>query len=266
MQDANEAVKCILGRRNMTAPIATDNNITIYGTTTLIRLRITLTVANESPELLEIPRKMSGTVNISSQGEWQRILGSSTIVVADFYADWCGPCKMVAPTFESLSTKFSKPGKITFCKVNVDNQQPIASAHGVRAMPTFLIFKNGSKAVKLAGPGGASGGGAQGAVFKTPGRTLGGPGSRGSGGQRLSRPWSFSPFAFFNAFLTFFGLYFASLFSFDPYKAAEASDFNVHKPRNAVFGRGNGPREVRGQGEAARPTGGVRTLADLGGS
>ncbi|KAK6821250.1 putative thioredoxin [Apiospora arundinis] len=129
---------------------------------------------------------MSGTVNISSQGEWQRILGSSTIVVADFYADWCGPCKMVAPTFESLSTKFSKPGKITFCKVNVDNQQPIASAHGVRAMPTFLIFKNGSvietiqganppaltagveKAVKLAGPGGASGGGAQGAVFKTP--------------------------------------------------------------------------------------------------
>ncbi|KAK8000672.1 putative thioredoxin [Apiospora arundinis] len=265
MQDANEAVKCILGRRNMTAPIATDNNITIYETTTLVRLRIALTVANESPELLEIPRKMSGTVNISSQGEWQRILGSSTIVVADFYADWCGPCKMVAPTFESLSTKFSKPGKITFCKVNVDNQQPIASAHGVRAMPTFLIFKNGS-AVKLAGPGGASGGGAQGAVFKTPGRTLGGPGSRGSGGQRLSRPWSFSPFAFFNAFLTFFGLYFASLFSFDPYKAAEASDFNVHKPRNAVFGRGNGPRDARVQGEAARPTGGVRTLADLGGS
>ncbi|KAK8132306.1 hypothetical protein PG999_000479 [Apiospora kogelbergensis] len=192
------------------------------------------------------------TVSISSQGEWQRILGSSTIVVADFYADWCGPCKMVAPTFESLSTKFSKPGKITFCKVNVDNQQPIASAHGVRAMPTFLIFKNGSVAPSS----------------KPPGRTLGGPGgSGGSGGQRLSRPWSFSLFDFFNAFLTFFGLYFASLFSFDPYKAAENSDFNVHKPRSAIFGRGVAARQAEGrQREAARPSGGVRTLADVGGS
>ncbi|KAK8104404.1 uncharacterized protein PG998_011437 [Apiospora kogelbergensis] len=202
------------------------------------------------------------TVSISSQGEWQRILGSSTIVSTPTGA---GPCKMVAPTFESLSTKFSKPGKITFCKVNVDNQQPIASAHGVRAMPTFLIFKNGSvKAVKLAGPGGAS----QGTVFKTPGRTLGGPGgSGGSGGQRLSRPWSFSLFDFFNAFLTFFGLYFASLFSFDPYKAAENSDFNVHKPRSAIFGRGVAARQAEGrQREAARPSGGVRTLADVGGS
>lgn len=144
------------------------------------------------------------------------------------YADWCGPCKMVAPTFESLSTKFSKPGKITFVKVNVDNQQPIASAHGVRAMPTFLVFKSGSvidtiqganppgltaaveKAVKLAGPGG----GAQGAVFKTPGRTLGGSGASSSrGGRKFSRPWSFSALGFFNAIMTFFGLYLVSLFS-----------------------------------------------------
>ena len=134
---------------------------------------------------------------------------------------------MVAPTFESLSTKFSKPGKITFVKVNVDNQQPIASAHGVRAMPTFLIFKSGSvietvqganppgltaaveKAVKLAGAGGA-----QGAVFKTPGRTLGGPGGASPrGGRKFSRPWSVSSFGFFNAILTFFGLYLVSLFS-----------------------------------------------------
>ncbi|KAK8074558.1 putative thioredoxin [Apiospora hydei] len=211
---------------------------------------------------------MSATVNISSQAEWQRILGSSTIVVADFYADWCGPCKMVAPTFESLSTKFSKPGKITFCKVNVDNQQPIASAHGRRRhrdhpgrQPPALTA-GVEKAVKLAGAGGA-----QGAVFKTPGRTLGGPGAAGSrGGQRLSRPWSFSSFGLFNAILTFFGLYFVSLFSFDPYKAAENSDFNVHKPSNAVFGRGTGGKKVGGQGDAARPSGGVRTLADLGGS
>lgn len=135
---------------------------------------------------------------------------------------------MIAPTFESLATKFSKPGKITFCKVNTDNQQQIAAAHGVKSMPTFLIFKNGAvietiqganppaltaaveKSVKLAGTAIA------GAGFKTPGRALGGSGpaaSRGSAGRTLGRPSSFSPFKIFNVLLTFFGLYFVSLFS-----------------------------------------------------
>lgn len=211
---------------------------------------------------------------------------------------------MIAPAFESLSTKYSKPGKITFCKVNVDNQQPIAQAHGVRAMPTFLIFKNGSvietiqganppaltaaveKAVKLAGTAAA------GASFHTPGRTLGGPSGtapRRGGGQTLGRPsaWRFDSFKVLNALLTFVGLYFVTLFSvsrvvdalrpwrkltvcqFDPYKAAENSDFNVHKPRDQVFGRGSGGQKVGGQAApkgAPRPGAGVRTLADLGGS
>ncbi|KAH6643368.1 thioredoxin-like protein [Truncatella angustata] len=229
-------------------------------------------------------------VSIGSQNEWSRILSSSTIVVADFYADWCGPCKMIAPTFESLATKFSKPGKITFCKINTDSQQSIASAHGVRAMPTFLIFKSGSvietiqganppaltaaveKSVKLAGNVAPL------ASFKTPGRTLGGSGPtppKGAGGGRtLGRPSrfsSFSHFNFFNVLLTFFGLYVVSLFSFDPYKAAENSDFNVHKPRDQTFGRGQpsakpGAPGSAGAGAGARPSNGVRTLADLGGS
>ncbi|ORY54730.1 thioredoxin-like protein [Pseudomassariella vexata] len=227
---------------------------------------------------------MTATVNISSQDDWQRILGSSTIVVADFYADWCGPCKMMAPTFESLSTKFSKPGKITFCKVNVDNQQSVASAHGVKAMPTFLIFKNGSvietieggsppalssaveKAVKLAGTT------IPGAVFKTPGRTLGGSGpalGRSPGGGRSlgGRPWRLDSFKIFNAILTFFGLYLVSLFSFDPYKAAEKSDFNVHKPRQPTApARGPAGGQKAGGSPGQRPTNGVKTLADLGGS
>lgn len=218
------------------------------------------------------------------------------------YADWCGPCKMIAPTFESLATKFSKPGKITFCKINTDSQQAVAQAHGVRAMPTFLIFKSGSvietiqganppaltaavdKAVKLAGTT------APGASFKTPGRTLGAGGptpSRGTGGGRtLGRPSKFSPFNLFNVLMTFFGLYFVSLFSvsrhiippfveiskgltalqFDPYKAAENSDFNVHKPTDQKFGRGQASGKPGASGAAARPSNGVRTLADLGGS
>ncbi|KAI1293434.1 mitochondrial small ribosomal subunit Rsm22-domain-containing protein [Xylaria venustula] len=230
---------------------------------------------------------MSGTVTIASSGEWQRILSSSTIVVADFYADWCGPCKMIAPTFESLSTKYTKPGKITFCKVNVDNHQSIAQSNGVSAMPTFLVFKSGSvietikganppaltaaveKAVKLAGTT------APGASFAIPGRTLGGGSGSGSGtassrrsGVLGPRSWaSFSPFNFFNALLTFFGLYIVSLLSFDPYKAAERSDFNVNKPRAppAPIKLGNN-RAAGGSGASSRPAGGVRTLADLGGT
>jgi thiol-disulfide isomerase/thioredoxin len=98
---------------------------------------------------------MSPTVNISSSAEFSKILGSSTVVIADctipslpvsssssswpftnietVYADWCGPCKAIAPTYESLSTKHSKPNKVTFTKVNVDNQQDIARQYGVSA-------------------------------------------------------------------------------------------------------------------------------------
>ncbi|KAI2632768.1 thioredoxin-like protein [Xylaria nigripes] len=222
---------------------------------------------------------MSGTVAISSSGEWQRILSSSTIVVADFYADWCGPCKMIAPTFESLSTKYSKPGRITFCKVNVDNHQSISRAHGVSAMPTFLIFNRGSvidtirganppaltaaveKAVKQAGAPGAS--------FANPGRTLGGSGSGRTAASApsgfLSRS-SWTPFNLINALLTFFGLYFVSLLSFDPYTSAARSKFNLNKPREppAPIKLGGG-RPAGASGHSARP-GGVRTLADLGGS
>lgn len=150
---------------------------------------------------------------------------------------------MIAPTFESLSTKYTKPGKITFCKVNVDNHQAIAQSHGVSAMPTFLIFKSGAvietirganppaltaaveKAIKLAGTA------APGASFANPGRTLGAGGSNGSNSSSSSssatparrggsntlggRSWtsSLSPFNIINTLLTFFGLYFVSLFS-----------------------------------------------------
>jgi len=85
---------------------------------------------------------MSKTVHIDSIQQFHSLISSSSIVVADFYADWCGPCKQIAPVYEQLSAQLSRPNKITFTKINVDNQSELARTYGVTAMPTFMIFKN----------------------------------------------------------------------------------------------------------------------------
>ncbi|KAI9931118.1 hypothetical protein ASPWEDRAFT_101045 [Aspergillus wentii DTO 134E9] len=82
-------------------------------------------------------------VQISSKEQFSSLLTSSTIVVSDFYADWCGPCKAIAPVYEQLARQLSRPGRITFTKVNVDHQQDIAKTYGVTAMPTFIVFEKG---------------------------------------------------------------------------------------------------------------------------
>ncbi|KIX06940.1 thioredoxin [Rhinocladiella mackenziei CBS 650.93] len=85
---------------------------------------------------------MSKTVHIESTSQFSALLSSSAIVVADFYADWCGPCRQIAPIYEQLSAQLSRPNKITFAKINTDQQQDLARSYGVKAMPTFMIFKN----------------------------------------------------------------------------------------------------------------------------
>ncbi|PYH92859.1 thioredoxin-like protein [Aspergillus ellipticus CBS 707.79] len=86
---------------------------------------------------------MSGLINISSKEQFSSLLTSSTFVVADFYADWCGPCKAIAPVYEQLASQLSRPNRITFTKINVDQQQDISKAYGVTAMPTFMLFERG---------------------------------------------------------------------------------------------------------------------------
>ncbi|RBR17061.1 uncharacterized protein FIESC28_06563 [Fusarium coffeatum] len=210
---------------------------------------------------------MSGPISIGSESEWSSLLAGTNVVIADFYADWCGPCKAIAPTFEALAKEHSAPKKVAFAKVNVDSQSGIARAQSVSAMPTFKIFHNGTcietikganppaltaaikNAVKLGGP-------ATGDVFKTPGRTLGGD----SRSAPLSKQWNVK--GIFDALITFFGLYFVSLFSFDPYKSAENSPFNIHrKPAPRSTG---GPSQGAG-GARAPPRSSFKTLADLGG-
>ncbi|EGZ76609.1 thioredoxin-domain-containing protein [Neurospora tetrasperma FGSC 2509] len=200
-------------------------------------------------------------------------MASDLELVSHLYADWCGPCKMIAPVFESLSARYSKPNKITFCKIDVDSQQEVAQQYGVRAMPTFLILHNGSvietiqganppaltaavdKAVKLAS--GAAGGGA---VFKTAGHRLGGSGVAGSRpGTSVARPFKWDVNSLIKTIVAFIGLYVTSLFSLDPYKAAESSPFNKkNRPPQAQSYTGSGASKK----SAPRAT--FKTLSDLG--
>jgi len=218
---------------------------------------------------------MSATVHISSPAQFRTLLSTSNVVITDFYADWCGPCKTIAPVYEQLSAKFSKPKAITFTKVNVDQQQQIAQQYGVSAMPTFLIFRGGSvvNTIRGADPRGLtaaveaavkSGPASTASIYSTPGRKLGGAPSAGPR-QSLSRPFSFSIKGWIQAIITFFGLYFISLFSLDPYTAAENSPFNIHRAPEQKTAPIGGVRGAARPG--ASPPAGKRvgTLADITG-
>ncbi|MDR3021907.1 MAG: thioredoxin [Clostridiales bacterium] len=69
------------------------------------------------------------------------VLDSNLPVLVDFWADWCGPCRMLAPTLDKLEQEVS--GQATICKVNIDEQKELAVQFDVTSIPTLLVFKNG---------------------------------------------------------------------------------------------------------------------------
>lgn len=79
----------------------------------------------------------------------KEVIQSDLPVLVDFYADWCGPCKMMAPIVDELASQYE--GKVKVGKLNVDNSQEIAAEFRVMSIPTLIYFKNGKPAQTMVG-------------------------------------------------------------------------------------------------------------------
>src|ERR1051326_2346882 len=83
----------------------------------------------------------SAMISIDEASFDQEVLKSSQPVVVDFWADWCGPCKMIAPILDEIARE--KAGRVKVAKVNLDENQSLSLRYNIRAIPTLLFFKNG---------------------------------------------------------------------------------------------------------------------------
>ncbi|KAJ3115550.1 Cytoplasmic thioredoxin isoenzyme 2 [Phlyctochytrium bullatum] len=86
--------------------------------------------------------------HIATAEEFKELINSGKVVVVDFFATWCGPCRVIAPKFEEFSQTYSTA---VFVKVDVDDVPAVAESCGIRAMPTFQIYKDGQKVKEVVG-------------------------------------------------------------------------------------------------------------------
>jgi thioredoxin 1 len=87
--------------------------------------------------------------HVSDDSFEQDVLKADTPVLVDYWAEWCGPCKMIAPILDEISRDYE--GKLQIAKVNVDDNNGTASRYGIRGIPTLMLFKNGAQVATKVG-------------------------------------------------------------------------------------------------------------------
>jgi thioredoxin 1 len=92
---------------------------------------------------------MANTVTLTKENFDAEVLKSPTPVLVDFWAEWCGPCKAIAPILDELATEYGP--KVKIGKVNIDEQQSLAIQYGIQSIPTLLLFSKGQVADQVVG-------------------------------------------------------------------------------------------------------------------
>ncbi len=91
----------------------------------------------------------ANTVAVTDETFETDVLRATGPVLVDFWAEWCGPCKMIAPALEEIGAEFA--GRVTVAKVNIDDNPSTPNTFGVRGIPTLILFKDGKPAATLVG-------------------------------------------------------------------------------------------------------------------
>ena len=92
---------------------------------------------------------MSNVIELNDDNFDEEVIKSNEPVLVDFWAEWCGPCKMIAPSVENISSEYE--GKLKVGKLDVDSNPNVSSTYGIRSIPTLLIFKNGAPVDQIVG-------------------------------------------------------------------------------------------------------------------
>jgi thioredoxin 1 len=93
---------------------------------------------------------MSAFVKEASDGNFEKdVLGSDKPVLVDFWAEWCGPCRMIAPSVEAVAEEYD--GKAGVYKMNVDENMNVPQQYGIRGIPTLIVFKGGQEQERIVG-------------------------------------------------------------------------------------------------------------------